>query len=228
MKAKIGEIKKIVMLQSGGRDSAIACIRLLEKGNSVQAITFLHSDQESADLPRKRAEEISNKFTDYSWAAVEYTAWERDMKSAVTQAIGVELPRSCLICAIARLTACVQICKGISSTSIAVGYAGYQNTWAEQTPCAIELQNDYLEKYGFNFLIPTSGILSKSEVISELNNHNITQDSLENPCCIAAEGTQFVEDDLIKKTIKLCFDFAESKIPILTVRDSLGEKSLCL
>ena len=61
----------VLLLQSGGRDSAIAAINLLEQGFNVAAVTFSENAAQHIQKPRKRALEISDKFSNYSWNMVE-------------------------------------------------------------------------------------------------------------------------------------------------------------
>lgn len=217
----------VLLLQSGGRDSAIAAINLLEKGFNVAAITFSAYAAQHIKKPRKRAIEISENYSNYSWNMVEFGKWENALKNDVTGLIDDVMPRSCLLCALSKITAAISICNKMGYNKIAMGYADYQSDWAEQTPYAIKLQKNELEKHGIELILPAQDISSKTEAITTLSTNKLSPDSLENPCCISKWGTQPVSDDLIKQSIDLSFAFHSKNNPELEVVDHIGEIIRC-
>ena len=216
--------RAILLLQSGGRDSAIAAISLLEQGFDVTAVTFLSNAAQSTAKPRERALEISEKYSSYNWNMIEFGKWEQSLKDGVSKDVAGDLPRSCLLCALSKITAAVSICRDAGINKIAMGYVDYQNDWAEQTPYAIELQKAKLNECGIDFILPAIKLASKAEAASSLSVSGLTSVSLENPCCISKLGTQPVSDELIKQSIDLSFIHMSNNIPTLEVVDHIGDK----
>ncbi len=212
----------ILLLQSGGRDSAIAGARLLAASHRVHAVTFVVDSRQTLN-PRRRALEIRQLSPNYSWAAVNYRAWEEGLTSAVKQRIATRLPQSCLLCAMAKVTAAIVLCRNLRARRIAVGYSGYQAAWAEQTPAAVILQRAALAERGIEFLTPTLDIASKEEAQRGLQEHRLTVESLENACCVSKIGTQPVGESLIEDVIRLSFEFADLNEPHLEVIERLGD-----
>lgn len=84
--------RRVLLLQSGGRDSAIAAISLLEQGFDVTAVTFSANARKNTSKPRERAIEISAKYSNYSWNMVEFGEWEQALKNGVSNDIDGDLP----------------------------------------------------------------------------------------------------------------------------------------
>lgn len=217
----------VLLLQSGGRDSAIAAINLLEQGFNVTAVTFSANAIHHIQKPRKRAIEISKNFSNYSWHMVDFGRWEQSLKCDVAKSIDEDIPRSCLLCALSKITAAISICNQMGYNKIAMGYAEYQNDWAEQTPYAIELQKTELKKHGIELILPAKDIASKAEASTTLSANKLSPCSLENPCCISRWGTQPVSKDLIRQSIDQSFVFYKENNPQLEVVDFIGEKITC-
>jgi hypothetical protein len=159
---------------------------------------------------------------------IDYGKWEYLVKTSANTSIQEELPRSCLLCALSKITASISICKNCDFDTIAMGYTDYQNDWAEQTPYAIELQKEELKKQDIEFILPSQNLTSKSEASNTLNFHKLSPNSLENPCCVSRWGTQPVSKELIKECIEHSFSLYETHKPELVVVDHIGKKISCL
>lgn len=218
----------VLLLQSGGRDSALAAINLLDKGVNVLAVTFSVDAKLNIEAPRKRAIEISKKSKNYDWYMVDFTNWENDFKKHVSDSIDIELPKSCLLCALSKITATMYIGKKIGCHSIALGYVDYQNDWSEQTPYAISLQKEALDKRGFELLLPACDTSSKGEAENSLIVAGLSSNSLENPCCISKWGTHDVSDELIKQSILFAFEYFDEHKPKIEIVEHIGRNNLCL
>lgn len=214
--------ERILLLQSGGRDSAAAAINLLEAGESVLGITLASNAVKLNKLPRLRALEISQRYKSYSWAMADITEWDRSFKTKILSSISSELPKSCLICALSKMTAIIPTCLKLGIRKIAMGYTEYQSSWAEQTPYAVELQKKHLMRLGIEMILPSLEYKSKAAVENTLIAHELSPNSLENPCCISDSGTQPVPDALIAEAIDAAFKYCQSKSVDIQFVDSVG------
>ncbi len=199
-----------LLLQSGGRDSSAAAVLLLEEGQHVVGLTLSRDAANLFEVPRKRAVELSEKYPNYSWGMVDFTSWDQLLNDAVSPQLSTRLPKSCLLCALSKITAVIPFCLERGIKRIALGYTEYQSDWAEQTPLAIQLQKDYLLKLGIELLLPVKNYSSKGAVEATLIAKDLTPESLENPCCISAWGTQDVDSELITEAVGLAFDFYDN------------------
>ncbi len=213
----------VILLQSGGRDSAVACVNLLEKGNFVQAITFVTAGKRQIGVPMQRAEEIKAEHQHYAWAAIQYADWENAIKSCLPSALASSLPRSCLVCAVAKVTAVMKLSAHIGVNRIAVGYTEYQNEWAEQTPRAVSVQKELLEERGYELLTPVSSLNSKEQAQAFLTKKQLTPSALENPCCVSRVGTEHVPPALVEEVINRGFEYADTHEPNFPVIAALGD-----
>jgi len=218
---------RIVLLQSGGRDSAIAAANLLEKGHEVLAVTFAANARQMGELPRGRAREIASRYDKYSWQMIEFGGWDRPFKQAIVDKFG-ELPKSCLACALSKMTAALRIAQSIASNGLAMGYTEYHNHWSEQTPVAIATQRSNLEARGYSFLLPAQSVDSKASAIEILASSGLTSHALENPCCISQFGTQPMGADLIVDIVNFSFAYFDKALAVpIEVVDSLGGGAIC-
>lgn len=219
----------ILLLQSGGRDSAAAAVELLELGKTVIGVTLSADAFNKVALPKQRALEIAKKYKFYQWHMIDFTQWDRLFKESVASQISSELPKSCLLCVLSKITAIIPYCKSRQITQVAMGYTEYQSTWAEQTPFAIKLQSTFLEKLGIDFILPVHKYESKGGIKDFLIERDLTPISLENPCCISAWGTQDVSEKLIQETVEKSFKYFLNNVPKIKIVDSVGtpEVSAC-
>lgn len=220
---------RVLLLQSGGRDSTAAAASLLDAGREVIGVTLSQNAEGNIDLPRQRAEEISEQYPAYIWMMGDFTDWDRSFKDNVSSQLSKPLPKSCLLCALSKITAVVPYCLNNGITRLAMGYTEYQSDWAEQTPLAIELQTKFLRELGIELILPARLFNSKEQVKDQLIARELSPSSLENPCCIAEWGTQDVEDELIAETIEKGFEYLRGKTPAFLVVGEInkGEMSKC-
>ena len=215
----------VCLLQSGGRDSTAAAIYLLESGKRVLGLTLAENAQDQVDLPRQRAIELACKYKNYCWRMVDFTMWNRGIKVWVQDRLSSELPKSCLLCALSKITSAIAICNHEQIFKISLGYTDYQSDWAEQSTLAIKLQKEKLKNLGFMLLLPSLGFKKKKDVQDFLIVKELNPNSLENPCCISDWGTQQVSDGLIVETINLAFQYAMEHSPDFTIVATVGNNS---
>lgn len=211
-----------LLLQSGGRDSAAAAISLLEAGNKVLGITLSANAANKIELPQQRAIELSRQYKNYGWMMVDFTDWDVEFKLGVSKQLSAELPKSCLLCALSKITAVIPYCHKNGIKKLAMGYTEYQSSWAEQTPEAIRLQTEYLNRHGIEFILPSMRYKAKQDVERDLIAKELSSNSLENPCCISDTGTQDVSGLLIQEAIEKGFEYFSSKNPCFEIVASIG------
>lgn len=214
--------EKVLVLQSGGRDSTIAAMSLLEQGFDVMGITLAKNAGRQIDLPRRRAVELATKYPGYRWGMVDFSEWDSGLKNWVADRLTAPLPKSCLLCALTKITSVIGYCKANDICNLSLGYVAYQDNWAEQTPLAIKLQSESLALEGLSLLLPARSIAAKDDAKKILSAQGLTADSLENPCCISTWGTQPVPDNLIRETIALAFEYYSANQPRLRFVDRVG------
>ena len=221
-----GQAKKsVALLQSGGRDSAAAALHLFEDGFDVIALTLSANAAVQVHEPKKRAIELKAKYNNYNWAMVDFSEWDRSIQKWVAEQLPVELPKSCLLCAVSKITAILPFCSKHSIENISLGYTDYQSEWAEQTPVSIESLKRNLANLGFNLLLPSQHYKSKADVMQILAANSLTPESLENPCCISKWGTQKVTNELISQSIDLGFAYLSENTPIIQIVETVGDIS---
>lgn len=66
--------------------------------------------------------------------------------------------------------------------SLALGYAKYQDSWAEQTPQATAKLKTVLHSFDLDLLLPVYNLSSKNEAESELAALGLSSDALEQKC----------------------------------------------
>lgn len=214
--------RKIILFQSGGRDSTAAAVQLLENGYHVIGVTLANAGDDLIDLPRKRAIELSDNYSNYCWGMFNFDDWDQKIKEYIKNNVSSTLPSSCLPCALSKITAIIPFAENIGVRSLSLGYTSYQGDWAEQTEFAIDLQRKKLSELGFDLLLPAREYTSKQQVISELKVKGLIPDSLENPCCVSAIGTQDVPDSLVEEAVSAAFSFYMNNIPVIEKVSELG------
>jgi hypothetical protein len=70
----------------------------------------------------------------------------------------------------------------LGADALAYGYTGYQSSWPEQTPDAIQRLSRIAAAKGARLVTPVYDITSKTEAISELKRYNLTTGALEQKC----------------------------------------------
>lgn len=217
--------QKVLLLQSGGIDSAMAAAKLLEQNYEVAAITLVKNTATDVLFPMQRADDLINKYDDYAWAMFDITEWDKALANHMENKFSEIIPPSCLICILAKITAMVTYCLELKISALALGYTGYQGSWAEQTAPAIEAQRTELARYGLDLLLPSISYDAKGVVTEQLLRRDLVPHSLEHPCCIADIGTQHTSPELAKRVISEAFVYLDSNAPTYTIIKTLGKFS---
>jgi hypothetical protein len=124
---------------------------------------------------------------------------------------------------LSKITAVIPFAKAVGVQSLSLGYTNYQGDWAEQTDFAVDLQRKMLARHGFALLLPAQKFTSKQQVIQELETNGLIPDSLENPCCVSAMGTQDVPNSLVQEAVEAAFDFFDKNSPVIEKVSEVGD-----
>ena len=182
------------LLFSGGRDSTASVIELLKKFRKITLITVLADHLYGINMVEKRIDEISGILPPQTkW----YKVWQPAFPFEE-----VLFSRTCLPCQRAYLASGILITLKEKFTHLAMGYAGYQNTWPEQTPIAVEKLTQFLRKINISLELPVYNIKSKHEVIEKLYTYGLDSDSLEQKCVRQVFNIKLPEAFLDEETTK--------------------------
>ena len=214
---------RVVLLQSGGFDSAAAAIHLLDAGHEVVALTLAKEADAHVNLPRRRAIEISRGHRHYSWAMADISAWDALLAGHVENKLTDPIPLSCLTCILAKITATIPYCRKNKIGMLALGYTQHQSRWAEQTSHAICEQRAALGRLGISLLLPSAHYVAREAVVADLIAKELTPSPLENPCCIGDIGTQTTSEGVISQVVRAAFSFLDQHEPEMEVVDTIGD-----
>lgn len=178
-----------ILLFSGGRDSSIAAIRLAEQFPRLILMTVTTAHLDGIQAVHKRLMELKQFLPPKA-------GWVRAL--AVNEnLVSIGKVESCLPCHRQYLTIAVSLAVREGIRNIAMGYAGYQSEWLEQTPLAIERLRVVLAELGLNLLLPAAGLRSKDEAREILRQHGLSDVALEQKCL----KQQFNDDDLTAEQV---------------------------
>ena len=165
-------MSSVVLLFSGGRDSTAAALRLFHGGSIPHLVTVTSDHLEGIQRVKARLKELRPLLSpDVRYSIV-----------AAPTDIPVDSEGGCLPCHTSYAVVGAELARRNSVESIAFGYVSYQSGWLEQTPGAIVLLGQQLESTGLRLLTPVYDIVSKEDVVSELQRHGLDGNALEQKC----------------------------------------------
>jgi hypothetical protein len=163
-----------VLLFSGGRDSTIACLRLIEAGRRPVLVTVTSSHLIGLQTVRRRLAEMRRVLPQgTTWVNVE----QPDLGSAFAAAAP-----TCLPCHLAYVAVGASLARRHQASQLAFGYTTYQSTWVEQTPHAIALLTQALASIGLELALPARDLASKEDANTKLLAAGLTSGALEQKC----------------------------------------------
>jgi len=167
-------ITDAVLLFSGGRDSTLACLRMVKTGRRPTLLTVTSPHLVGLPTVLRRLQEMRHLLpTGTTWLNVQ----QPDLAGAFPGALA-----TCLPCHLAYVAAGVKLARQLAVSTLAFGYASYQGTWAEQTPQAADLLGRALDAAGVSLALPVRDLTSKAAAIAELRAAGLTADALEQKC----------------------------------------------
>ena len=213
--------EEAVLLFSGGRDSSLAAVRLIEMGYEIHLLTFDNGAIEGIARSNLRLSEFNEKIKKKIvtrkiinckelFKKIALLDIEKDIESFKTNLV-------CMGCKMAMHTISLNYCLKNDIKVIADGYTYYQREWPEQMPKAIEEIRKFHSKYGIQYINPVYDIKSKENAKEKLALHKLSVDSLEGKCIFGGTFSTPIETDVveyIKTKINFCEDYLNIKQPI--------------
>jgi hypothetical protein len=176
-----------VVMFSGGRDSTLAAVRLAQNGDKLILVTVTSGGLTGIERVSRRLKELRPLLSDDTcWVHVRFP---EDAERAANE-------KTCLTCHQAYIVAGAMVADKFDAKHIALGYSGYQASWAEQTPYAICKLNTVLNSNGFELVLPVTNILQKEDAVQELRSNGLNEDPLEQRCVRQIIDPCFVGDEL--------------------------------
>ena len=177
------------LMFSGGRNSTLAAVRLHEEGQRVALVTLSSGHLRGIARVEERLGEL-RKILPGS------TPWIHLRQPTDLQVNTSFYERTCLPCHHAYVVAAAVVARATRVPELAFGYAGYQNTWPEQTPLAVRRLSEVLDRFGISLRLPVYDIASREEVCSELKRRGLSPDALEQKCIRQTTNIALSPDDL--------------------------------
>jgi len=161
---------------SGGRDSTVAAVRLSRAFAQLVLVTVTSSHLVGIERVRRRLAELRGILPPR-------TTWLHmgTLLRGSENLTGVSLA-TCLPCQLDYCVIGARVSLETDADALALGYAGYQSSWPEQTPYATSALQRELAGLGVHVLFPSYSLHSKHEAENELVRAGLSGESLEQKC----------------------------------------------
>lgn len=174
---------------SGGRDSTAAVVRLNERSMSQTLVTICSDHLVGINSVKKRLLELKRILPPQTeWRLI------RQPRELMTDTSFYQ--KTCLPCHHGYVVVGAITAFALGAERLSFGYAGYQNTWPEQTPLAVETLSNTLAAYGITLDLPVYAVGSRSDVEAELIAAGLTPHALEQKCLQQVQNIELTPDVL--------------------------------
>jgi len=199
-----------VLLFSGGRDSTIAALRLNPVYRPLLLLTITSAHLHGIETVKSRLNELRRLLSPG-------TEWIHAV--AKPNGLGMEYSeiKSCLPCHSVYFLIALRIADDRGIAHIAAGYAGYQSSWLEQTPAALDQLTRIMGGMGKTLLVPAQNVLSKDEAKSILRSYELSDRALEQKCTKQQFNTREIQPDRATKEIE---NWGRNLERVLSLRDA--------
>ncbi|MBA3065599.1 hypothetical protein FP828_03815 [bacterium] len=185
---ELNQTDKCVLMFSGGRDSTIAAMRLSKKFRHLILVTVISEHLVGVERVYQRIIQLKKYLP-------KETEWVQVILPKFTikeQLLNV----TCLPCQRAYVIIGSIIAQKGDISNLAMGYSGYQNTWPEQTPYAVEKLRETLKISGIQLHLPVYDIKEKDYALDELTRLGLKKESYEQKCLKQQYNIELGEDIL--------------------------------
>lgn len=184
-----GQPNQCVLMFSGGRDSTLAATRLAEQGMFLTLVTITSDHLFGVKAVKQRLVELAPKIPkETEWILIKQPTELHTDTSFYRQ--------TCLSCHHAYVVVASVVAKALGISNLAFGYAGYQNSWPEQTPLATLSLSRVLAESGTSLLLPVYDLLSRSMAEDELTSLGLSRDALEQKCSRQITNIELSDSEL--------------------------------
>jgi hypothetical protein len=153
----------------------MAAIRMHEHGYPLLLATISSWHLFGIDRVRERLRELKSRLPlDTPWIRL----YQPEQLNADTPLY----EHTCLPCHHAYTAVGAAIASKIGVAKLGFGYASYQGTWPEQTPLAVTRLSAVLARYGIELLLPVYDLVSRQQVVQELEMRGLSTAALEQKC----------------------------------------------
>jgi hypothetical protein len=174
---------------SGGRDSTLAAMRLMQQGVSLTLVTITSDHLHGIEAVKRRLAEFKSKLP-------ENTEWILIKQPTELHTDTSFYKQTCLSCHHAYVVVAGVVAKALGIFNLAFGYAGYQNSWPEQTPLAVSRLSQVLSESGISLLLPVYDLSSRSMTDAELISLGLSHEALEQKCSRQVSNIALNDADL--------------------------------
>lgn len=175
--------RPVLVLFSGGRDSALATCLLVKDGFSVHLFTCDNGVSIGSALSEFRFNEISRALGEQvlGRSVVSSMGLFRRISLADIEADFATFKKNMIVLGsqIAIHTEAIVFCLKNGIQTVASGFTAYQRSYAEQMPDAIVAIREFLAEYDLKYLTPVSDYESPDEVKFRLLDFGVSTKSLE-------------------------------------------------
>lgn len=215
--------EEAVLLFSGGRDSSLAVVRLIEMGYKIHLLTFDNGATEDIAKSNLRLSEYSDEIKKNIITRKIINSKKLFKKIALssieTDITYFQKNLVCMGCKMAMHAISLNYCLKNGIKVIADGYTYYQKEWPEQMPKAIDEIKHFHDRYGIEYINPVYDINSKKKAKEELDSYELSTNSLEGKCIFGGTFSTPIEKNVveyIKEKISICEDYLDDVRPIET------------
>ena len=161
--------KQCVLMFSGGRDSTLSALRLHKEGYNITLITVTSNHLYGISSVHRRLRELRTILpANTPWLLIQQPSQLRTDTSFYEM--------TCLPCHHAYVVIAAALSLRLKTSSLAFGYAGYQNTWPEQTPLATSRLRSVLRRHNIELHLPVYNLYSRQQVVDELRAFGVITD----------------------------------------------------
>jgi hypothetical protein len=164
-----------ILMFSGGRDSTLAALRLSQQRSRLTLVTVTSDHLIGIEAVRRRILELRQRLPpDTSWLLVSQPL--NILRDEASYA------RTCLPCHHAYVSVGARVARDRGISTLAFGYTGYQSSWPEQTPYAVERLSAALSEVDLDLVLPVYDLHRKEDAVEELSSHGLSAAALEQKC----------------------------------------------